>query len=313
MESKLVSVVIASYNQKNVISETVLSVLAQTYKNLEIIISDDGSTDGTRELLESMAITDPRIKLHLQEKNLGITSNYNFLVNHATGFYVALFSGDDLMSCNKIEKQVALMESKSDASFCHHSVVEVDYVTGEERKEVRHKYKNNITTINDVLRNFGIPGSMSILYKNKIFIGEVFDSDIKTASDWLQIIDLCALGKGYYMDEILCKYRKDFGYNGKNPAKYENDFTLTIEKVRQRYCKNDKDIWRSCDYALARYSLGASFRYLLIENYLLARYNAYIAIKYRYMVLLAAFLICISYLKPPAPLLLNLKRLYKRI
>ena len=85
MENKLVSVVIASYNQKNVISETVFSVLAQTYKNLEIIISDDGSTDGTRELLESMAITDTRIKLHLQEKNLGITSNYNFLVNQATG------------------------------------------------------------------------------------------------------------------------------------------------------------------------------------------------------------------------------------
>ena len=313
MENKLVSVVIASYNQKNVIAETVLSVLAQTYKNLEIIISDDGSTDGTRELLESMAITDSRIKLHLQEKNLGITSNYNFLVNQATGFYVAIFSGDDLMLCNKIEKQVALMESKSDASFCHHSVVEIDYVTGEKQKEVRHQYKNNITTINDVLRNFGIPGSMTILYKNKIFKGEVFDSEIKTASDWLQIIDLCALGKGYYIDEILCKYRKDSGYNGKTPAKYENDFTLTIEKVRQKYGKNDKDICRSCDCALARYSLGASFRYLLKEDYILARYNANNAIKSRNLAPLAALLICVSYLRPSTTLLLSFKKLYKRL
>ena len=313
MQNRLVSVVVACFNQKNVIAETIFSILEQTYTNLEIIISDDGSTDGTRELLESLASTDSRIKLYLQEKNLGITDNYNFLVNQATGFYIALFSGDDLMYCNKIEKQVALMESKSDASFCHHSVVEIDYVTGEKQKEVRHKYKNSITTINDVLRNLGIPGSMSILYKNKIFIDEVFDSEIKTASDWLQIIDLCALGKGYYIDEVLCKYRKDLAYNGKNPANYENDFTLTIEKVRQRYGKNDKKISRSCDCALARYSLGASFRYLLIKNYLLARCNANIAIKYRYKISLAIFLICISYFKLPEFLLLNLKKLYKKI
>lgn len=263
----LVSVIIATYNQEAIVHETIESVLNQTYKNLEIIISDDASTDKTQYILKKYSNFDPRIKLFLHSKNQGITANYNFATAQSTGEFIAFFSGDDIMFPEKIKKQMELMQSNHEISFCHHAVRILEAETGNITKTVTAAYPNNETTIHHILRQLGIPGSMTILCRRSVINSPAFHENIKTASDWFQMIEMSMKGKVKFMPEVLCLYRKNSDYNNKNTEKYETDFTQTINLVLSNYGAESNEIKKSCEYALSRYALGAAFRALLNKNY----------------------------------------------
>ena len=270
-EEPLVSVLVATYNQRAVVEETLNSIAAQSYKNIEIIISDDCSTDGTQDILVNFSKMSPNVTLFLQPKNLGITANYNFLAMKSFGKYVATFSGDDVMMNTKIAQQVDALEADGGASFCHHAVTVLDYDSGVQGNILTRKYVNNITTVHDVLRGLGIPGSMALMYCRSAADVPVFEPSIPTASDWLHIIKLAATGRGIYIPESLCLYRQDSNYNGKDPSTYENDFLKTIEIARSMYTLPGDDFDKSCDYAIRRYSLGAGYRSLIRSDMLKAR------------------------------------------
>lgn len=309
----LVSVLVATYNQVKVIEDTIKSILEQTYLNIEIVISDDCSKDGTSEILVQLAQKNSAIKLFLQEKNLGITNNYNFLASNATGKYVSIFSGDDVMFSEKIQKQVELLEENPDASFCHHAVIILDAANNKPRELISHRYANGTTTIHDVLRNLGIPGSMAIMYRKDMACTPVFDPTLHTACDWLQMIHLCMAGRGVYIEEPLCYYRKDAGYNGKDPTKYEDDFLSTISIARATYAITGNTIDKSCDYALARFSLGAGYRRLLIGDKFKARQFFKTAMSDNKLFLNAFFLNLMTLLPVPSKMLVFGKKIYKEI
>jgi glycosyltransferase involved in cell wall biosynthesis len=103
MPSPLVSVIICTYNQQEFIRDTVQSVITQTYPRVEIIISDDGSTDATPDILRDTAQRYPgRTKIVLSEINTGIPANINRGLAVRTGELVAWLDGDDLMLPRKI-------------------------------------------------------------------------------------------------------------------------------------------------------------------------------------------------------------------
>ena len=259
----LVSILIGTYNQSSIIAETIQSIFDQTYRNIEIIISDDCSKDDTPGILKRITEGDPRVSLHIQPKNLGITENYNFLATIAKGDFVATFAGDDIMMPRKIELQVAALQSNPNASFCHHAVLDVEYTTKKIRRLITKTYENNITTPEDVLADMGIPGSMSVMYRRGMAPTPPFDSRISTASDWLHIIELAVAGQGIYLSEPLCLYRRDVSYNGKDPTNYEDDFLKTIEIAREAYGSFKPSILTASDRALARFSLGAGVRRMI--------------------------------------------------
>jgi len=261
LDLPLVSVIVPVYNQALLLDKTLQSIVGQEYKNIEILISDDGSNDGTQAVLQSFK-HDHRVTIFLQNQNLGITGNYNFLVAHAKGEYIAVFSGDDIMMPDKLSKQVAALNFSS-AGFCHHAVIVTGLNGLGPQKLISRKYDENRTTLEDVLRNMGIPGSMSLVYRASVGEVPAFDSSIATASDWLQLIHLSAKSAGIYIDEPLCYYCQDGAYNGKDPTKYEDDFLRTIELARMRYAFPGDNIDRACNYALSRYSAGAGFRRLM--------------------------------------------------
>jgi glycosyltransferase involved in cell wall biosynthesis len=292
----LVTVLVATYNQESVVEQALRSIQTQSYTELEILVSDDCSSDRTRQVIERVAREDSRFRCFFQEKNLGITSNYNFLASRASGEFVSIFAGDDIMMPEKIEKQIKRLVLDSCASFCHHAVELLDGDSGTSLGVLTHKYVNDVTTINDVLRNLGVPGSMSILYRKSSAESPVFDPRIGTASDWLQIIHLSAAGKGVYIDEPLCYYRKASEYNGKDPSRYEGDFTTTIAIVRDRYATADSVIASSCDYALARYYLGAAYRRLQRGDVLQAREQLRFPLRELKLFPAALFLMLISLL-----------------
>ncbi len=107
----LVSICIPSYNNEDFIIATLESVLQQTYSNFEILITDDCSKDKTVAVIKK--ISDPRIRVIENERNLGIGRNWQKALSEATGKYVKLLCGDDILYPECLSRQVAALENPS--------------------------------------------------------------------------------------------------------------------------------------------------------------------------------------------------------
>lgn len=106
----LVSVIMPAYNNGPFLREAVDSIAGQTYQDWELLIVDDASTDETPEILASLS--DPRIRTFRLEQNVGAAQARNHAIERAQGKYIALCDGDDICMPNRLEKQVAVLETE---------------------------------------------------------------------------------------------------------------------------------------------------------------------------------------------------------
>lgn len=112
-EKPLVSVCIPAYNNAAYIAETIESVLKQTYENLELLICDDQSTDDTVKVIESFS--DPRLRLIRNEKNLGMSGNWNHCLSFCRGEFIKLICADDVLSPEAVAKEAAALSEHPSA------------------------------------------------------------------------------------------------------------------------------------------------------------------------------------------------------
>ena len=115
---ELISVIMGVYNCEDTVVEAIQSVQNQTYKNWELIVCDDGSSDQTYRLVEDIAKSDARIKLIKNKRNLGLNTTLNNCLAIATGNYVARMDGDDRCSEERFEKQLLFLETHKDYAVC---------------------------------------------------------------------------------------------------------------------------------------------------------------------------------------------------
>lgn len=133
-EKPLVSVIIPFYNRVKMVEECVASVVSQTYKNLEILIIDDGSTEDM-EILNSLMEADKRIRL-IHEEHAGSSVARNTGIKEAKGTYIAFLDSDDLFASDKIEKQLKFMIEK-EYVFSHTSYQNIN---------IKEDYKTNVNS-----------------------------------------------------------------------------------------------------------------------------------------------------------------------
>ena len=107
--SVLVSIVITTYNGGKYLAQQLDSIVGQTHKNLEIIISDDASSDNTLAVAQRYAANDSRIVIIQHEKNIGLHANLAGALERSTGDYIAISDQDDIWRADKIEKQLSLL------------------------------------------------------------------------------------------------------------------------------------------------------------------------------------------------------------
>ena len=110
-----VSVVTASYNYQDYIKEAIQSVLNQTYKDLELIIVDDCSTDNSVQVINSYK--DDRIKLFVNEKNLGLQKTVKRGIENASGEWIVFLESDDILKPDNIEKKVRIAQKYKDVNL----------------------------------------------------------------------------------------------------------------------------------------------------------------------------------------------------
>ncbi|MBW4664432.1 MAG: glycosyltransferase [Chroococcus sp. CMT-3BRIN-NPC107] len=135
----LVSVVITTYNRQAYLKEAIASVLQQTYKNIEVIIADNGSTESPKALVD--AFQDSRLHLRINEKNIGIGPNFTSAFKLAKGKYVASINDDDLWQKDILEKLVPLLENNPEVvvAFCDYYVINSEGVVNDQLTEEQTK------------------------------------------------------------------------------------------------------------------------------------------------------------------------------
>ncbi|MFS8652378.1 MAG: glycosyltransferase family 2 protein, partial [Caldibacillus sp.] len=109
MSDPFVTVFMPVYNSGKYLVEAIESILRQTYRNLELLIVDDGSTDHSIEIIKTFA--DPRIRLIKNDQNRGIPFTRNVGLKEARGKYLAIMDSDDISHPERIERQVAYLEN----------------------------------------------------------------------------------------------------------------------------------------------------------------------------------------------------------
>lgn len=116
-QTPLVSIVMPAYNAQKTITDSVKSVLAQTYQNWELIVIDDCSSDNVYDMIQELFNTEFRIILMRNEKNMGVSETRNKGVSQAKGKWIAFLDSDDCWLPEKLEKQIQVIREKSDASL----------------------------------------------------------------------------------------------------------------------------------------------------------------------------------------------------
>ena len=240
----LVSVGIITYNQKEYLKECIESILEQDYPNIEIVIGDDGSTDGTQEMLKAYDKKFPgRFKLILSKNNEGITKNQNKVVNLCKGKYIAWMGGDDLMLPGKIKKQVEYMDSNPNCVICYHNLEVFDSDTGRIIKNFNDKSNSYEGDIRVSIKYGTFNGACSNMVRN---LGVKFNESVPVASDWLYWIDILSYGGTInYVDKVLGKYRRhDNNVTKKTNSLTQNetDHLNTINILIMKYPKYIKEI-----------------------------------------------------------------------
>jgi glycosyltransferase involved in cell wall biosynthesis len=114
MPHPLVSVIMPAYNAERYLDEAIGSILGQTHGNLELIIVDDGSTDGSLAIARRCQGQDDRIRLFANSRNLGVARSRNIAMGYARGVYVAPLDNDDAALPRRLELQVAFLEANPD-------------------------------------------------------------------------------------------------------------------------------------------------------------------------------------------------------
>jgi len=110
----LISIILTTYNRKDLLKKSLDSVVNQTYKNMEIIIGDNHSDDGSEELCREYADKDSRIRYFRHDENIGMTANGNFVVSKITGDYWIGICDDDWLDLDCMEKCVEFLTKHPD-------------------------------------------------------------------------------------------------------------------------------------------------------------------------------------------------------
>lgn len=197
----LVSVIMASYNTGQYISEAVESVINQTYKNWELIIVDDCSTDLTSKIITPY-LCDDRIKLYKNKKNIGVALSRNRALKEAKGKWVAFLDSDDLWQPEKLEEQIEFMvKNNYHFSYTNYS-------------EINAEGKCNGITITGPRKisrtgfyNYCWPGCLTVMYDAE-FIGLIQIYDIKKNNDYAMWLKVCKKAVCYLLEKNLALYRR---------------------------------------------------------------------------------------------------------
>ncbi len=203
MSQELVSVIMPTYNASRFLADSIESILAQTYQNLELLITDDCSDDETQNILRQYEKKDPRVKVEYLKENRGPGIARNRSIERAQGRYIAFCDCDDRWMPEKLEKQIAHM-TKHDCALCSSSYLICD----EDSKITGISISPSHLTLAMMKRDNKI-GCLTAVYDTKRLGRKFYMPAIRKRQDWalfLNILKDCQIC--FCLTEPLAYYRQ---------------------------------------------------------------------------------------------------------
>jgi len=195
----LVSVVMSVYNCEKYIYKSIDSILLQTFTGFEFIIINDGSTDGTLNILREYEKKDNRITIYNQS-NKGLTASLNFGIGIAKGKYIARQDADDISLPTRFEKQVYFLENNNAISLLGTNNMEV--INGKEKLGNYYEFDY----INKRVFLYSPFAHTSVMFRKEIFVKiGLYNESFKTSQDFEAWMRFAKYGKISMLDEILVK------------------------------------------------------------------------------------------------------------
>ncbi|WP_272668608.1 MULTISPECIES: glycosyltransferase family 2 protein [unclassified Providencia] len=196
MNKEIISIIMPAYNAEKTIKNSIESIVGQSYSDFKIYIINDCSTDRTIDILNEQ--TDKRIKVINNTTNLGVAKSRNIGINQCQGKYIAFLDSDDLWEPNKLEKQIAILNSGW-------SVVCSNYVSFDQKNIIKPRLSPEIINYSDMLKSNFIGNLTGIYDQSKI--GKVLQKKIghEDYVMWLSILKITK--KAYCVQEPLARYR----------------------------------------------------------------------------------------------------------
>jgi glycosyltransferase involved in cell wall biosynthesis len=228
MSNYLVSIITPSYKSEKFISQTIESVINQTYKSWEMIIIDDCSPDNSNEIIESYYKKDKRIKLLKLKKNSGPAIARNRGIQEAKGRYIAFLDADDLWKHDKLEKQLIFM-FENNLAFTYSSY---DLIDEKGRFLGTFKTKETIS-YKSMLKTCSV-GCLTAIYDTNV-LGKIYMPNIIKRQDyglWLKILKIVGETKGIKEPLAFYRIRKNSVSSNKiKAAKYQWKIYRDVENL----------------------------------------------------------------------------------
>ena len=219
----LVSIILPVYNDETNIEKAVNSVLNQTYRNIELLIYNDGSSDSTQKIITN--IDSPLIRIFNNDKNLGLTKALNFLIRKSNGEIIARQDSDDISYLDRIETQVNFLQSNGLDATASRAI----------RKNSKRKIPSG---------SFYLPLKIQVLYKNPMIHGtlmikksvleelNLYNEEFKYSQDFKLLVDL--LNNGYKF-KILNKVLYELNLMNNISSKFRDEQKKFFNKAKKGY------------------------------------------------------------------------------
>ena len=258
----LVSIGLPVYNGENYIEQCISSILSQTYKNIELIISDNASTDNTRKIVEEFQLNDPRIIISVNEINLGAQLNYDKTVHLAKGSFFKWMAHDDYIYPTFIEECVNLLLKKPELVYCQSLIEFTDDALNsigihkgmsdqDMHSKSAHRFRDLILKPHPCMDVFGV---FRIQYLGNSLLHGGYPG-----SDRAYLAEMAMKGPAGFIDKPLIKIREHdnrytqsiFSIKQKlqwfNTTKKQNIFspTMALYKDYMHIIKTHSDSWRT--------------------------------------------------------------------
>lgn len=274
-----VCICIPTYNAELTISETLKSIVNQTYKNTNIFVIDNASTDSTLEIVRRYAAQDSRIKIFEFDKNVGGEGNFTRCMQLAQGEYTAIYHSDDVYEATIVEKEVAFLESHPESGAVFTAAT---YIDKEGRYKGSYKVPHEMAikeeyellyVLKVVLKymiGFMCPSAMvrTAIYQKEICIWD--GNRFATSADldvWLRILEKHKVG---LISEPLMKYRvstSSFSYRYLRTRTRRHDVFLVLDHyvAKMRHVLDQQD-FDNYQYLIFKEEIGRAINQIIREE-----------------------------------------------
>lgn len=219
-----VTIILPVYNGERYLREAIDSVLAQTYRDFELWVCNDGSTDGTVAIVDSYA--DPRVKRIDNPHNMGLVATLNHAFSLVQSPYIARMDDDDLWHPEKLELQMTLLESRPDVGVCGtsiHKFGEIDLV---------HLFPEESDALKVGLLFYCMMSHPSVVYRRKMLVetGLTYRQDYFPAEDYKMWVDVLQHSHIHNLQQPLVEYRQ---YGGQICRQKKEEQVALERKLRE--------------------------------------------------------------------------------